>query len=95
MIWFVRFCVTIELYLYGVWRHGKDIRGNFCLSFFVTTEALHMEEIAIENDIYLYYWVSSMKLLYERDTIYEEFLNVNNWVDIPPKQREENQKFLV
>lgn len=54
-----------------------------------------MEEIAIENDIYLYYWISSMKLLYERDAIYEKFLNVNNWVDIPPKQREENQKFLV
>ena len=66
MIWFVRLCMTIQFFFQGVWRHGKDIRGNFCLSFFVTTEALDMHDIAIENDIYLYYWVYYLKPIYDR-----------------------------
>ena len=61
MIWFVRFFSTVTLWFYGVWRHGKDIRENFCLSFFITTDALNLEKIAIENDIYLYYWIKYMK----------------------------------
>lgn len=93
MIWFVRFCITTQLFFHGVWRHGEDIRGNFCLSFFVTTEALDMKEIALDNDIYLYYWISSMKPIYERDNTYDSFLDMNNWVSIPPQQKEENQEF--
>lgn len=56
-IWLVRILVTLTFTLLGVRRTGKEIPGNFCLSFFITTEAIHLEKIAIQNDIYLYYWI--------------------------------------
>ena len=95
MIWLVRFCITMQLYLHGVWRHGEDIRGNFCLSFFVTTDALSMKEIAIEDDIYLYNWIASMKPLYVRAHTYTKFLQRNNWVHIPPENRKENLRYCT
>ena len=60
-LWWVRVVVTLTFSLHGVWRHGEDRAGNFCLSFFVTEDALDMSEIAIEDDIYLYFWISSMR----------------------------------
>lgn len=61
MIWFVRFFVTLTLWMRGVWRHGEDIAGNFCLSFFITRDALDISLIAYADDIYLYYWLYYLK----------------------------------
>ncbi len=95
MLWFVRFFVTITLYRLWVWRHGRDIAGNFCLSFFVTTDAMNMENIAIDNDIYFYYWIYYMKPVLVRWDIYERFLEANSWVKVDEKQRQENRRFLL
>jgi hypothetical protein len=82
MIWFVRFFATFILWSHGVWRHGEDVAGNFCLSFFVTTNALDLRAIAIENDIYLYYWIYYLKPVFDREDTYEKFVRANEWVDI-------------
>lgn len=95
MLWFVRVMVTVKLYSLGVWRHGKDIRTNFCLSFFIDTRSMDLQEIAIENDIYLFYWIYYMKPIIVRNNCYESFLTVNNWVKIDSEQKEENKKYII
>jgi hypothetical protein len=95
MIWFVRFFATIILWISGVWRHGEDVAGNFCLSFFVTTDALDFSQISIEDDIYLYYWIYYLKPIFDRDASYERFLMVNGWVDLDEKQKQENSKYTI
>jgi hypothetical protein len=95
MLWFVRFFVTITLYRLWVWRHGRDIAGNFCLSFFVTTDAMNMENIAIDNDIYFYYWIYYMKPVLVRWDIYERFLEQNSWVKIDTIEMEKNKAFCA
>lgn len=95
MIWFVRFFSTLILWKRGVWRKGEDIAGNLCLSFFITTEAMNLQEIAIENDIYLYYWIYYMKPVFVRNNTYEKFIEANNWVEIDENQKIENMKFLL
>lgn len=94
MIWFVRFFVTFSLWIQWVWRHGEDIAGNFCLSFFITTEAQNLQEIAIENDIYLYYWMYYMKPLIAYWSTYEDFLEANTWVTLDASQKKQNLLFL-
>lgn len=95
MIWFVRFFVTLFLWKKSVWRKGKDIRENFCLSFFITTEAMNLSKIAIKNDIYLYYWIYYLKPIYNKNNTYENFLNANSWVQIDKKQIIENSIYRI
>lgn len=95
MIWFVRFLSTLILWKKGVWRKNDDIAGNFCLSFFITTDALDLSKIAIENDIYLYYWIYYLKPIFDKNNTYERFLEANNWVQIDEKPKIENQKYKI
>ena len=95
MIWFVRFFSTLILWKHGVWRKWKDIAGNFCLSFFITTEASNLENIAIENDIYLYYWIYYMKPIFQINDTYKQFLRKNSWVQIDPIQKKENIRYMI
>lgn len=95
MIWFVRFFVTLTLWMHGVWRHGADIAGNFCLSFWITTDALDLERIAIDNDIYLYNWIYHLKPIFTRGDAYERFLEANKWVEVDEAMRTQNTQYKI
>ena len=95
MIWFVRFFATLTLWSHGVWRRDRDIAGNLCLSFFITTEVMDLSRVAIENDIYLYYWIYYMHPILDRDETYEKFLSANSWVDVDEKQEIKNQTYII
>ena len=101
MIWFVRFFSTLLLWSLWVWRHGADIAWYFCLSFFVTTDALDLKKIAIDQDIYLFYWIYYMKPLYDAGWVYVDFLGANTWVnttipkhEIPIRQKQVVDRFF-
>jgi hypothetical protein len=81
--------------MHGVWRRDTDIAGNLCLSFFITTEAMDLSHIAIENDIYLSYWIYYMRPIIYRDETYEKFLSANSWVDVDEEQRILSSKYLI
>ncbi len=95
MIWYVRFWITARLFIQGVWRHGSDIAGNFCLSFFATTDAMDMDRIAIERDIYLYHWIYFLKPVVVYNDTYENFLRANDTVEVDTAQKTENLRYLI
>ncbi len=80
-LWWVRVMVTLTFSLHGVWRHGEDIADHFCLSFFVTEDALDMKEIALEDDIYLYFWMYYMRPILVVGDTWERFQKVNGILD--------------
>ncbi|MFZ2337118.1 MAG: hypothetical protein WAW59_02480 [Patescibacteria group bacterium] len=53
-----------------------------------------MENIAIENDIYLYYWIYYMKPVFSRDDLYERFLVANTWVQLDATQKFKNKTYI-
>jgi hypothetical protein len=61
----------------------------------MTTEAIDLKVISIENDIYLYYWIYYMKPIFQKNDTYEQFLTENTWVQINPIQKKENMKYLL
>ncbi len=75
----VRILVTLILHILGVRRHGGKVAGRFCLSFFVDDSFLDLSKIAIENDVYLAYWVASLKPIID-DGVSGEFWRENEWV---------------
>ncbi len=94
MIWFVRFFVTLIFWKNGVWRKWEDIAGNFCLSFFVTENALDMSKIAIQDDYYMYFWVYFLKPIVDYNETYSRFVWENSWVEIDDIQQKENRKYI-
>lgn len=94
MIYFVRLFSTFILWKKWVWRKGDAIRENFCLSFFITSQSPDLSEIALENDIYLYYWIYYMKPIYEKNDTYLDFLQANSWVEVDSEQLQKNNKYL-
>lgn len=79
-LFFVRFLTVLLFGALGVRRHGNRIAGRFCLSFYVDETSLNLEPIQDgHHDIYLPYWVFTMKPLYGRET-YERFRKENFWI---------------
>lgn len=94
MLWYVRFFVTLKFWILGVWRKWDDIAGNFCLSFFVSENALEFEKITISDDIYLYFWIYFLRPILDYDDTYEKFLQKNNWVNIDEIVKYDNKKYI-
>jgi hypothetical protein len=63
-LFFVRVMVTLTFWMHSVWRHGEDVAGNFCLSFFITEDAMDIHKVSIDDDIYLYFWCYYMKPIF-------------------------------
>ncbi len=74
-----RILVTLLFQILGVRRHGQKVARRFCLSFFVDDSVLNLSGIAIERDIYLAFWIASMKPIID-DGVSGEFLAANSWV---------------
>lgn len=79
-LFFARTLLTILFGLMGVRRHGKKVAGRICLSFYVTDENLNLDGIRLgSDDIYLPFWLFSMKPLYGRE-VYEKLILENSWI---------------
>ena len=61
----------------------------------MTDSELSLQNIAIENDIYLYYWIATLKPIVNKDVTYESFIQANkSWCDFSKFSTilEENKK---
>ncbi len=79
-IWLARFfCATISKIL--GWRPTeKNKKDKICLTFFISEDNLNLKSIALDQDIYFYYWIATLYPLYNKDEIYEKFIKANDWI---------------
>jgi hypothetical protein len=77
-----RLILTFWLHIFGIRRHGKKVAGRFCLSFFITENALDFESIRKEPlDIYLSYWLANLQpITGNRETYHQLLLQNNEWM---------------
>ena len=82
-MWFVRLMVTLIFQILGVRRHWNKINSRFCLSFFISENAMNFSTFAIEDDIYLYFWIYYLKPIINKDHTYESFIKSNKslWIN--------------
>lgn len=79
-MWVTRVFVTGIVALLGYRRHGKNIAGRVCLSFYVTTNALDFAPLQSEQpDTHLAMWASQAVPLLDLG-VYEKFVAANSWV---------------
>lgn len=81
-LWYVRIRLTLFFALRWQRKTNKKHAGKFCLSFFCTTKWMNFERFALKNDIYLYFWILSMKPILNNDRCYQKFIEANkSWAD--------------
>ena len=79
-IFTARTLVTILFNLLGVRRHGKKVSGRFCLSFFIARDGLNIQSIGLKEDIYLPFWIKTLKVVYGKP-LFLEFIKDNSWIN--------------
>lgn len=105
-IWIVRTLILGIATILKVRAKPGDEAGKFCFPFFMTEEHLSLKEVAIENDIYLAYWIMTLKPIFNIHYTYERFIEINqafyeNTLQINPFQKEraellnKNKEFLI
>jgi len=77
-LWTTRICMTLLLTVLGQRKTRSKHKWKFCLSFFITQGWLDLESIALESDIYLSYWIDTLKPIINRQNVFEEFYRKNN-----------------
>jgi hypothetical protein len=76
-LWIVRTLVLLTAELLGIRTKPHDEAGKFCFPFFMTNANLNLEGIAIENDIYLAYWIQTLKPIFDMNNTYAQLMEVN------------------
>ncbi|HBB27413.1 TPA: hypothetical protein DCZ36_02875, partial [Candidatus Gracilibacteria bacterium] len=105
-LWIVRTIVLLTAELLQVRTKPGNEAGKFCFPFFMTEKNLSLKEIALEDDVYLAYWIRSLKPIYNQYYTYGRFMEVNrpfyeNILQISSSEEEhtdllkENRTFLV
>lgn len=76
-MWSVRIYTTFLFMILGQRKTHQKHAGKFCLSFFITENAMDFSKIAIKNDIYLSYWIQTLRPILNRKHTFEKFLETN------------------
>lgn len=80
-IWWTRFLAVGLLKFLSQRPTARTRSGRFCLSFFITEDALDISSAALgADDIAYYYYVQSFMPLYDPDGLYDRFLEANAWI---------------
>lgn len=79
-VWLARFFITLSTHLSGKRRHGKKIKNRVCLNFYISDNAMDLECLAYENDIWFAYWLLTVVPIFDLG-IYGDFYNSNKWVN--------------
>ncbi len=106
-LWTARFLATAVTMLLGLRRwntHGlikgspeyiKKTKEKFCLSFFITENAMNLDSIRIENDIYLDAWIKTLIPLVNKNNTLERFLAANGREKSSEKKETKKSWFLL
>lgn len=79
-IWTTRFVTALIAKLLGIRPTEKSSKDKICLSFFVTSDKLDLEQIAQVDHLYFFYWAAFLTPIYDRNGSFEKFIKANSWI---------------
>lgn len=70
-LWWVRFWAILLMAITRKRIQGTNTKDKICLSFYVTDQALDFSSIALDEDIYLSFWVALLIPMYDPEQLYD------------------------
>lgn len=96
-IWVARILCTFALSVFGLRRKHGAHQDHVCLSFYVTDNHLNLQDIAIQEDIYLAYWVKTLlpvfdpenllNIIQEENNFLSDLVSLDRGIDLSQRQR--------
>lgn len=80
-IWLVRFLATLVLKFFRLRTFKDKTKDRVCLSFYVTDDNLNLSKIALDEDVYLMYWLAQLIPIYDPDNLHSSVQRANQWVE--------------
>lgn len=97
-LWTARLLISLYFMIIGERKTKKKHAWKFCLSFFITEENINLKDIALDDDIYLYFWILYCKPIIVNKEIYEKFIEANqSWCNFDEYGDiiEKNESFIM
>lgn len=96
-LWQTRFFLASLLHVFKKRPTEENHYGKFCLSFLISSDALSISEVLLEEDPYFEYWFTSLLPVYDPKGILPQFMQENkqHWKHIgvmPPLATRELQQ---
>ncbi|MDD5031706.1 MAG: hypothetical protein PHR36_01520 [Patescibacteria group bacterium] len=81
-VWLTRFFCVLATKILGLRPKPGEMQDKICLSFFISEEAMDLESLMIPGgqDTYFIYWLAGLAPIYDRDDIYNKFIEANIWL---------------
>ncbi|MFW0862051.1 MAG: hypothetical protein ACKKL6_00480 [Candidatus Komeilibacteria bacterium] len=80
-LWRARFVVATIMQLLHRRPNSKTSKDKICLSFLVSDDNLNLQSLAVDDDIYLKYWITQLVPLYDPDNLQTKLIKANSWID--------------
>lgn len=95
-MWLNRILITLIFQVLWVRKTKKKHAWRFCLSFFATDKWLYFWSFALEDDLYLYFWIVYLKPILDYNNTYNLFIKSQSWAcfDYFNEIIEENKNFI-
>jgi hypothetical protein len=79
-LWTVRFLTTAFTRLRGIRPSVTNRADTFCLSFYITTEALDLSHLRYEEDPYFNVWLATLVPIFDPTNISAQLWSNNAWI---------------
>ncbi|MFA6551627.1 MAG: hypothetical protein WCV41_03825 [Patescibacteria group bacterium] len=79
-VWTTRFFTTLILKFLRLRPTNKTKQNKICVNFIITKDALSLQPLLVENDIYFKYWLRQLVPLYNQGDIFQKFIQENDFV---------------
>jgi hypothetical protein len=79
-LYLVRLWMVFLFHIFKKRRHGNNVKGRFCLSFFIEEDKLDMKNIMIDNDYYFKHWVDNVWWLFDDKDFFGKWCSLNNLI---------------
>lgn len=95
-MWFVRILTTFIFMILWQRKTAKKHAWKFCLSFFCSKNWMDFSNFAIQDDIYLYFWIVYFKPILDFDDTYNKFIKSQSWANFWEyiEQINQNKSFI-
>lgn len=77
-LWITRLIISILLIFLGLKRNKKQSKDRICLNMFL--DKINLKIPFNERDIYSAHELAQLKVIYNKNNTYLEFLSCNNWL---------------
>jgi len=91
-LWTARIMMTLSMILTWQRKNKYNHAWKFCLSFFISEQNLDISEIALENDVYLAYWIQTLVPIINKNETFEKFQKANSYQNIITPEKSDNSR---